>query len=392
MRVLHLVGLAEDKGGVLSVIRNLQEAGPADLQHVVWVHDTYRERRSPSLDYRRSRFSWGEGPIDARMAGSVVPGFLAVRRLLREEQFDVVHAHTRGTLGVALLVARQLDRPVVFTNHNYASRTRLYRWASRRRGVHTVVLTTDMARYYGIDTTLPQVRVIPAFCADRFFELPLVERPDAPYSPDRPLRLVGVGMVVGWKGWRTAYEAIARLRPAERACVSFEHWGEAADPAFLDELRRLADDHGLEGTVAFRGPTTDVAPVLAGADWLLHPAVQDPFPVSVIEALAMGVPALVTASGGPVAMVTPGRTGALFRPDDADDLAAAIRSVLAGDIQPLTPAAVRDSVRPISARSVAGAYVRLYDDLASASDGRDAPSRPLAPGAVPTTGSEREIR
>ena len=67
MRILHLLGATDDTGGILTVLRNLQEtAVPGGWQHVVWVNEAYRESRRPALDYR---YSWCQSHRRPRGSG-----------------------------------------------------------------------------------------------------------------------------------------------------------------------------------------------------------------------------------------------------------------------------------------------------------------------------------
>jgi glycosyltransferase involved in cell wall biosynthesis len=248
---------------------------------------------------------------------------------------------------------------VIFTNHNYASRKGIYRWASKQKRMYTVVLTPSMGRYYGIDMDSPMTSVIPAFCADRFFDEPLVTRRDC-FSAESKLRLLGVGLVTEWKGWHTVCEAINLLEPAERDCVEFTHWGDVRDPEYGARVDAYVQEKDLGDNIHFMGPTDNISAALNNADWLMHPAILDPFPVSVIEALAIGLPALVSNSGGPVDMVRPGETGMLFEPSNAADLADKIRAILRGDFKPVSAGEIRESVQNISASRVAARYHDLY--------------------------------
>ena len=365
MKVLHLVGFAEDQGGVLSVIRNLQGASiERDWSHAVWVQDCYEEVRTPHLDYRYCKYA-RDGNISPSLALNMLPALISLRNLLKREQFDIIHSHSRGTLPLAVLITKFLHRPVIFTNHNYASRKGMYRWASKQKKMYTVVLTANMGRYYGIDTNAAMTRMIPAFCADRFFDEPLVRSREC-YSPESKLHLIGVGLVTEWKGWHTVCEAFNLLDPAERACVEFTHWGDVRDPEYGARVEAYVGENHLEESVRFMGPTDKISDALNEADWLMHPAIMDPFPVSVIEALAIGLPALVANSGGPVDMVKPGETGMLFEPGNAADLAEKIRAILRGEVKIVSPAEVRESVREISASNVAAKYYDLYSDVLAA--------------------------
>src|SRR5205814_41632 len=114
----------------------------------------------------------------------------------------------------------------------------------------------------------------------------------------------------------------------------------------------------------FRGPTGEIAECLSQSDWFVLPSTNEPCSVALIEALALGLPAVVSASGGNVDIVENGRTGLLFEPDNAPDLAGKLRAILNHEVSPLPSVQIRESVRTRSASSVGKQYVALYERLA----------------------------
>lgn len=361
MRVLHLLGSTEDTGGILSVIRNLQTAAPAGDRHVAWVNADYRETRRPALDYRYTRHLRSEIRGHPRLLWLAWRALPELRRLLAAEPFDILHAHTRGGFAVALHVAALWRRPVFFTNHTYGTRRSMYRYASAVSRFRTIVLTPNMARYYRLRVDGARVNLVSECCADRFFTLPLVPR--RPTS-GRPLRLVGLGNIVPWKNWRLILEALGSLPPAVRDQYEFHHWGPVpADAECVDYERELLAARrrlGLEASCRFRGLSLDVESPLAAADFFALPSTNEPCSVALIEALALGVPALVSASGGNVDIIRPGRTGLLFEPDSVASLAAGLRVLAEKRDNMASPAEVRESVRDRSATQVSAHYRALY--------------------------------
>lgn len=382
MRILHLLGATEDTGGILTVLRNLQTVTRDwGWEHVVWTHVTYRELRTPQLQYRVSRHLVQESFNHPALLWRAVRAWGELRALLRRERFDLLHAHGRGGFLVALLEARFGRRTVVFTNHVYARRRRLYRWAARQPWMLTCVLTPNMARHYGLSLDLPNLHIVSACCADALFERPLAR--GAAHPGEAPVRLVGLGNIVGWKNWHLILEALARLPEAERRQLRFDHWGpvpgDAACRAYRERLEELCRHHQLEAHVQFHGLSLAVEEVLRGADWFVLPSTNEPCSVALIEALALGVPAMVSASGGNVDIVRAEQTGLFFAPEAVPDLAAALGRIARGEVTPLPPAAIRESVRERSATAVATAYAKVYA-LA-----RGAPNAPYrgAPASAP---------
>src|SRR5437879_6162527 len=103
VKILHLFGEKEDAGGVLTLIRNLDAVTRRwGWSNSVWVNAGYVEVRSPPLNYRFSPHVRGEAHGRSRYLLQASLAFFELKRLLRNENFDVLHAHTRGTLLVGL--------------------------------------------------------------------------------------------------------------------------------------------------------------------------------------------------------------------------------------------------------------------------------------------------
>ncbi len=362
MRVLHLLGNTEDTGGILSVVRSLQTATAGVCRHVVWVNQSFVEKRKPELEFRLSPTATDEEASHGRLLLQAFRSFRGLRTLLRQESFDVVHGHTRGSFPLILLLAATGRPPCVFTSHTYANRTGMYRWASRWNRVRWVFLTPAMARHYGVEANPPRVELISACCSDGFFNNPL--RASNRLPPDRPIRLIGLGNLVAWKRWDIFADALLRLDPAVRERIQFTVFGpttsDAPAQAYAAELRRRIQEDGLSGQFILAGPTSNVAAVLAEADGYVVLSRNEPCSVSLMEALAGGIPAIVSDSGGNVDIVQPGLSGLHFRTDDVGDLAEKLNRLVRGDVQFGSPSQIRESVRSRSASSVSRQYLQLY--------------------------------
>ena len=369
MRILHLVGQREDAGGILSVIRCLHQASPAaGIRHTVWVHHDYEETRSPALDYRRTGFIASDSPSHFAIFFTCTLAFFSLRKLLRQELFDVIHAHTRGGLIVALFAGLFLGRHVLFTNHSYANRTWLYRWAARRDWMTTVVLNPNMAEHYGLKVESPKCSIIFSGCADRFLHEPLTTNNWPNADPLAKLKLVGMGTLVRWKCWHHPIAALAKLPADLKARVEFHLWGpEQSDTdsqAFAAELRESIEQYGLQKTVLLRGVTNRVTDALRDGHFVVVASENEPCSVSLMEALALGLPALAARSGGNVDIVQDSTTGLLYDTGNIDGLRDQIAAILNGEFTPAPPTKIRESVRGWAASEMAAKYNRVYEQLA----------------------------
>jgi glycosyltransferase involved in cell wall biosynthesis len=95
-------------------------------------------------------------------------------------------------------------------------------------------------------------------------------------------------------------------------------------------LRLLASTLGVERRVEFTGRlgTEQMADRYRSASVVLNPSLVDNAPVSLLEALASGVPVVTTDVGGIPFVVENGRTALLVPPGDPASMAAAVRRVL----------------------------------------------------------------
>ncbi|HEX3256628.1 MAG TPA: glycosyltransferase [Gaiellaceae bacterium] len=149
----------------------------------------------------------------------------------------------------------------------------------------------------------------------------------------RRRRIVCVARLELKKGHRDLLHAIA-LAKAEVSGLSLDLVGEGAE---LDALVRLSQDLGLSDQVRFHGPLSSqhVRALLYDCDLFVLAAVQtrvasfrtgymDGIPVSLMEAMATGLPVVATSISGIPELVIDGQTGMLVTDGDVQELAGAI--------------------------------------------------------------------
>lgn len=158
--------------------------------------------------------------------------------------------------------------------------------------------------------------------------------PDAS-TPHAPL-LVIVGQISSWKGHDTAIRALHDLRnhhPNARLMIVGEVKFVGANTrldnrGYLAELHRLVEGLGLADAVEFVGEREDVPEIMAHADVILVPSIEEPFGRTVAEAMAVGTPVVATTVGGPAEVIEDGTTGLLAPPGDPLAWSEAIRRIL----------------------------------------------------------------
>ena len=95
------------------------------------------------------------------------------------------------------------------------------------------------------------------------------------------------------------------------------------DGPYLKELRTLLPDAAFTGVLAGR----ELATAFASADVFLFPSTTDTFGNVILEALASGVPCIVSDQGGPKDLIVHGQTGFITRALDVEDFARHVAQV-----------------------------------------------------------------
>jgi glycosyltransferase involved in cell wall biosynthesis len=98
-----------------------------------------------------------------------------------------------------------------------------------------------------------------------------------------------------------------------------------------DELVRLRDELNLGDSVKFLGVRQDVEDLLSGADVFVMPSLAEGNPLSLMEAMASGLPVVASAVGGIPDLIDDGVNGYLVKPRDVDQLSEAIGRLAADE-------------------------------------------------------------
>ncbi len=261
-------------------------------------------------------------------------------RLFLKLRPHIVHTHTAKAGFLGRLAARLAGVPViVHTFHGHVLRgyfgplkSRLFLELERLSARYTSAIITLSER---LQDELVEYGVAPP---ERFVVVPLGLdlRPfaETPRHSGAFRRELGLGSgipLVGVIGRLVPIKAHdVFLKAAERVLKSLPdaHFVIVGDGELRGELEALAGRMGLGGSVTFTGWIDDLRPVYSDLDVLVISSRNEGTPVSVIEAMAAGVPVAVTRVGGLPDLVEDGWTGMLAPPDDPDALAESIRRLL----------------------------------------------------------------
>jgi len=138
--------------------------------------------------------------------------------------------------------------------------------------------------------------------------------------------------------------------------------GDGPDRA---ELHALAQDLELDGHVRFLGSRDDVSRLLSSASLFVLSSLSEGIPLTLLEAMATGLPAVATDVGGNREIVIPGETGLLVPAGSPPALAEALRALWADPdrARRLGAAGRRRVEQEFDMRQVVARYENLYQEL-----------------------------
>ena len=235
-----------------------------------------------------------------------------LRRFLREENVDILHARSRLPAWVAYLAWKTMpaqDRPVFITTVHGPYRAGRYS-AVMTRGQRVIAVSRFiydyiLTNYPGVDPG--RVSVIHRGVDPRRFPCGYTPAPDwlERWRSERP-QLQGKalitlpGRITRWKGHTDFIDIMSVLKLAGLNVHGLIAGG--ADPrrqGFLKELRRLAGGRGLGSDITFLGRRDDLREVLCVSDIVLSLAnVPEAFGRTALEALSLGRPVVAYDHGG----------------------------------------------------------------------------------------------
>jgi glycosyltransferase involved in cell wall biosynthesis len=127
------------------------------------------------------------------------------------------------------------------------------------------------------------------------------------------------------KGIQVLLEAVKQIVKEFPTCKC---WIVGEGPARKILVQRRAE-LDLSEVALFVGHQADIRPYLEAADIFVLPSFKEGLPLSLVEAMAYGLPAVVTDVGGNAEVVVPGHNGFVVEPGSIEQLTDAIKRLLA---------------------------------------------------------------
>ena len=259
-----------------------------------------------------------------------VASALKVARFVRRHEIEIVHAHVARDYPLAALATRRAGARLVLTRHVLFPLSRIHKLTLRRtaRVIAVSQAVAEGLRAQGIFDPGKIVCIHNGIDVDRFVK----GREDTAgreQGADKKLRVGMIGHLAPIKGQEDFIRAAA-IVCGLRDDVEFIIAGEdkSHSGASRRGLEQLIDELDLNKRVRLIGWVEDVAKLLPTFDLFVSPSRSEPFGLSIVEAMAAGVPVVATTSEGAQEIIDDNQTGRLVPIGDPEVMAKAIAELL----------------------------------------------------------------
>jgi glycosyltransferase involved in cell wall biosynthesis len=292
----------------------------------------------------------------------------------KQHQVDILHAHQYTPFFQAML-SRGLagKRPVLFTEHGRHFPDR----PSRKRSIANRLMLRSNDRLVGCGRAVRQALIdnegLPADRVQVIYNgVDLDALAAAPSDARATIRsefgmgaddfvAVLVARLHQLKDHQTALRAVELARktiPELRLLLA----GDGEERPFIEQTIR---DSQLEDGVTLAGSRSDVASLLAASDAFLMTSISEGIPLTIIEAMAAGLPVVSTAVGGIPEMIEHGTTGLLAQAGDHQALADALIQLHRNPDQrsQIAEAGRQRARQQFSLNAMLDGYRQLYEEM-----------------------------
>lgn len=302
---------------------------------------------------------------------------LNLLRVLKRDRVSLVHVHGPRGLVQAAVAARLAGIPVVSTvhlpirflirGHGAAARFKVWAYSVLDRVLlrHLVARTIFVASSVCRESVsrglvlAERARVVRNGVSLASFGAPdrRGETRRALGIPESAVTACFVGRLEAQKGVDTLIEAVATLAAKGLGL----HLLVVGDGSLRPGLEGQVRAHGLQDRVRFLSFRQDVGAILAAGDLFVLPSRFEAMPIALVEAMATGLPSVVTDVGDNAELMADGTLGLVVPPGDPPALAGAMEKLaLDSETRRTMGTRAREAARAYSVEAAVRAVERVY--------------------------------
>ncbi len=361
------------------ILHIIDHLGPGGAQEALLNLVKFADRSRFELEVAAMHgfgFYWdllqrAEVPVHSLSRHKFIPQYLSnLAKLLQRGRFDLVHCHLIAANLIAKPLAGRWGVPVLF-NHDqcndvfrYRNKVRLWLDRLTNRFTDQIIAVSQSTRNFLMEwEKIPPDKVALIYNAvdlERFFPGPEELRLECRRQfglPKTAKVVLGAGRLQAQKnfpGFLLTAAALSRLLPESRFVIA----GEGPDRASLENLARQL---GIADRVTFLGFVSRMRELYLASDVLFFPSFFEGTPMTVLEAMASGLPIVASEIDGTAEVLTDG-VDALLAPAEQSRMFVARLAIILQD-PPLARRLAQQALAKVRERYSATAMVQEVEKL-----------------------------
>ncbi|MCA9121101.1 MAG: glycosyltransferase [Planctomycetaceae bacterium] len=303
--------------------------------------------------------------IDLRVAREL-------REIIREEDYQLVHAHTPRSALVGRLAAWLAKVPMVYHVHSPTSLDTTDGWRNHWNNWSERASLYRISRLIAVSNSLGRHMRLQGYRSELISVVPNgVPTSTLRRESKRPSGTWTIGTVALFrprKGLEVLLESIALMKQ-NGVSVRLRAVGPFETPDYEAEVQWHVERLGVRQNIDWVGFTQNVTEEFAQMDLFVLPSLfGEGLPMVVLEAMAAGVPVIGTRVEGVPEAIDDGVNGVIANPSDPADLAHSMMRVIEGELDwcVLQDRAIKTHAEHFSAELMAHGVAAVYDEVLGA--------------------------
>ncbi len=292
-----------------------------------------------------------------------------VAKVVKENDYQLIHAHTPRTLLIGRLAARKVKCPLVYHVHSPVGRDSERGFANK---FNTMMETWSLS---GVDKMICVSNSLAGYMKELGHDankISVVSNGVAAINdlPERaePRKVWTIGTMALFrprKGTEVLLDALAILKE-KNIEVKLRAVGPFETQEYENEILERVEKLGIGSMIEWTGFQTNVNEQLRQMDLFVLPSLYgEGLPMVVLESMANAIPVVASRVEGIPEAVRDGIDGLIFEPSNASDLAGKLESLIGDNSRWITmsESAVERQRNELSDLSMARGVATIYDEL-----------------------------
>lgn len=286
---------------------------PADIKIIKQTRG--REDLSSFVPFQKMQL------IFRRLKLMLIHRFLFLNQLYYRQKYDIEIGFDKAVLESVLKSPQKNSKKVAWVHWEFSHEPELNQSKSTvtqlQKFDHVVFCSANVRKQvgtlYGAEFSNSSV-IHNVIHPEQIIRQSEIQTKDIPRFKDDLFTFVSVGRVKNGKGYPLLFD------------IHKDLWNKGLKHRILiigdgdkfDELSHLTVKHGLENSFVLLGNKNNPFPYMKNADFFILPTQSEAYPLSVKEALILGIPVLATDTGGVSEIVSDGIDGLLMKYEQED--------------------------------------------------------------------------